>query len=598
MFSLTAFSQTQALMDELESISVDSTAQIASVKELIKKSIEFEFDSNIAYDNYVNVAIVFYSKNMLDYTAEFFALALIEAQEMSDIEKEAEILSNLGVVNELRGDYVKALNNYQLSLESFIKSGNLRSQSIVYNNIAIVHQELDNVDLAIQNLNKSYDLKTQLNDTALIASALNNYGVFYEECAYNLDSALFYYTEAKDIYSSINDSFNEAICASNVAQVFHSSGDNYNARINFEFAISKFRDLEKKLWVSKALMYLASLEMSDSNFEKAVDLLEESKSLLDQNEHTRTVLEISEILSEAYLENSQFEKSAYEYKYFESLKDSLLSIEKQNEISRLEIKFQTTQKQYEIDTLKIEKEVQQQRINLIVWFVVALVIFLISLIVFLYMRGKHRKLEKKNKNMQLKQQLLQNQMNPHFLFNVLTSIQSYITASESEKAANYLAKFSKLTRMVLQSSASETILLEEELTLLTSYLHLEKLRHNESFSFEVSIENGLEVEEIEIPPMMIQPFLENAVVHGASKVSNGLIRLEVKQINESIEFKIIDNGPGFTEKTRKSSEYKSMAMSILQERKDILKQKWQKPVEIKRNNLKMGTEIVVVLPII
>ncbi len=596
--SLSVFSQTDELVDLVNNTSNDSIKQFKPLKELLIQSVRLEYSGVDALNKYTDIAILFYSKDILEFSQDFFELALNEADKLQDFDKKAELLSNIGVVNEIRGDYVVALSNYQQSLNTFREAGNLRSQSVVYNNIAIVHQELGNVDQAYQNLSRSYEIKKELNDSSLIASALNNYGVFYEECVYNLDSALVYYSKAEDFYRKIGDKINEGICASNVAQVLHSLGDVEDSRTKFVEAIVIFRSMDNRLWLSKVLMYLASLEMDSEKYEVAVELLEESKSLLDSEQHTRTLMEISEILSEAYLESSHFEKSAYEYRHYEYLKDSLINIDKQNEISKLEIKFQTAEKQYEIDTLKIEKEIQEQRITRIIWIVIAIVLILILIIAFLYMRVKQRKLEMQNKNMHLKQQLLQNQMNPHFLFNVLTSIQSYITRSDTDKASYYLAKFSKLTRMVLQSSAEETILLEDELILLTNYLHLEKLMLNDSFDFEISVEDGLESDSIEIPPMMVQPFLENAIVHGVSKVDNGLIKLVVLQKDEMIEFIVTDNGPGIKENENKSSDHKSMATSILQERKEILKQKWQKPVKIQRNETDTGTEVVVGLPII
>jgi len=133
---------------------------------------------------------------------------------------------------------------------------------------------------------------------------------------------------------------------------------------------------------------------------------------------------------------------------------------------------------------------------------------------------------------------------------------------------------------------------------LSSYMQLEKLRHNNTFDFEIVVDKKIEVEEIEIPPMMIQPFIENAIIHGVSQVKNGKVQLLVEQIDDYIHFRIIDNGYGFSDSQRKNHEHKSMALSILQERKDILKQKWQKNVEIKKIDSEMGTEIVVVLPII
>jgi len=508
------FSQTPELISVVKDTPNDSINQLTSLKHLLIKSVKLEYSGKEALDKYTDIAIVYYSKDILDFSQDFFELALSVAESIDDKEKKAEILSNIGVLNEIRGDYIAALKNYQESLQIFNELGNERSQSVVYNNIAIIHQELGNIDLAYQNLTISYQMKLEIQDSSLIASALNNYGVFYEECNVNLDSAILYYQAAKNMYSDFGDSLNEAICTSNIAQVLQSQGEFILARESFSSAINVFRNLQQDMWVSKTLMYLAELELQLNRHDIAVELLEESRTIILTGNNPRTLLQISEILAESYMQNGQFEKSAIEFQKCEMLRDSLLNIDKQNEISSLEIKFQTSQKQHEIDSLKIEKEIQQQRTNLIVWFVTALVILLISVIVFLYMRGKHRKLEKQNKSMQLKQQLLQNQMNPHFLFNSINSVNALI-ATDPDKAREMLVNLSDYFRYSLKQKDINFISLEDELHYTFTYFEIEKLRFGDRI--EVKIEMDENVKTTRLPVMILQPLFENVIKHAVSE---------------------------------------------------------------------------------
>jgi LytS/YehU family sensor histidine kinase len=212
------------------------------------------------------------------------------------------------------------------------------------------------------------------------------------------------------------------------------------------------------------------------------------------------------------------------------------------------------------------------------------------------MKGRQKKLSMQNKNMFIKQQILQNQMNPHFLFNVLTSIQSYMAGSDTQKASSYLSKFSRLTRMVLQSSAQDKILLSEEIELLTNYIELEQLRLNNAFSYELRISEDLDIEEIEIPPMMIQPFVENAIKHGLNSIENGLLLLEIEEKANYIHFVVSDNGKGIDKNKKDSSNHMSMALGIINERAGILKQKLKKDVSIKYISVEKGTKVEVKLP--
>jgi len=308
------------------------------------------------------------------------------------------------------------------------------------------------------------------------------------------------------------------------------------------------------------------------------------------------MIEVVNELAKAYYSNGKYEESASEYILLDYLKDSLLNIDKQNEINELEIKFQTTQKQLQIDKLVHEQEIQKGKLRQIQLSAIGLGLILVLVIILLYIRGRHRKLLLLNKNIMIKQQLLQKQMNPHFLFNILASIQSYISKNESSKASSYLSKFSGLTRMVLQSSAQDKILLSEEIELLNNYIELEKLRMNEGFYFELIIQDNLEVDDIEIPPMMIQPFVENAIKHGVAKVNNGKLIIQIVEKGTSIRFEIKDNGPGLMErKTSENKLHKSMAMKITADRAMILEQKWKKKVEIYYENVEIGTKVVVSL---
>ncbi len=596
--SIFSFSQTEALIEKLNNTPSDSINRIELIKNLLVKSVDIEFDDSAAYVQFNNIGLIFYSKNFPNYTEEFFNLAKESAIAIGDKDKAAQMISNIGVVYEMSGDYVAALKNYQKSLDAFIRTGNLRSQALTYNNISIIHQELGNHDLAYYNLKKSYDLKLKVNDSSLIASALNNLGVFYEEDLKDLDSALCFYINAEEVYSNLGDFRNIAICQNNQALVLFKKKDYKNARKLFEASVARFRDLDDKFWLSRALMYYGQLEAETGNFLKAVRLLEESAVLTEDSGYTRNLMEVSENLAKAYLGSGNYKQSALTFEKYNFLKDSLLNIDKQNEISKLEVRFQTSQKEFEIQKLQQEKEIQRRRLAQISSMVVAIVIVLGFIIILLFMKGRQRKLFLQNKNMIIKQQILQNQMNPHFLFNVLTSIQSYMNEKDSEKASSYLSKFSRLTRMVLQSSANDKILLSEEIELLTNYIQLEQLRLGNSFEYNLIVDENLDAEEINIPPMMVQPFVENAIKHGLKGIENGILELKIEDKGEYIILSVSDNGNGFEKENVKNKNHKSMALGIINERVEILKQKFRKNVSVNYEIVEKGTKIVVELPVI
>jgi sensor histidine kinase YesM len=146
-------------------------------------------------------------------------------------------------------------------------------------------------------------------------------------------------------------------------------------------------------------------------------------------------------------------------------------------------------------------------------------------------------------DMQMK--VLKAQMNPHFIFNSLNSINWYIIKSETEKASLYLTKFSKLIRLILDNSNHKIISLHQELTALKLYLEMEALRFNEKFTYSFSIDRELNPLSVGVPPMIIQPFVENAIWQGLlHKEADGKIEIGVYRMNGGLKYTITDNGMG------------------------------------------------------
>lgn len=181
------------------------------------------------------------------------------------------------------------------------------------------------------------------------------------------------------------------------------------------------------------------------------------------------------------------------------------------------------------------------------------------------------KLRLEKEVLQLKQKALRLQMNPHFIFNALNAIQDQIRAENNRGARYSLSKFSKLMRQILDSSRSDYISIESELTIIENYLTIEKLTRNNSFEYVINMSNEIDSEEEGIPPMIIQPFLENAIIHGiASSDLIGKIIISFSIDQHFLWVKIEDNGVGLEKakklKSQQSQQHKSIALEVIQSR--------------------------------
>ncbi|PWH81215.1 sensor histidine kinase [Brumimicrobium oceani] len=229
------------------------------------------------------------------------------------------------------------------------------------------------------------------------------------------------------------------------------------------------------------------------------------------------------------------------------------------------------------------------------FFILAAIIVLLIVFITLYIQIRKQKAKLTIENQFNKAQLtaLKSQMNPHFIFNSLNSIQDLILQQDKENAYNYISRFALLVRKILSHSDNEFIDFEEEVQVLSIYLELEELRFKNDFSFEI---NTNDIKDIEIPPMIIQPFIENALKHGLlHKKGPKKLKVEFAFENETLVCKIEDNGIGRQKsneiKQRQNKIHESFSVKSIKTRFEILKELYGQNVGLEYKDLKDGDVI-------
>jgi two-component sensor histidine kinase len=217
--------------------------------------------------------------------------------------------------------------------------------------------------------------------------------------------------------------------------------------------------------------------------------------------------------------------------------------------------------------------------------------------------------ELQQQKIELEMQALRAQMNPHFIFNSLNSINRFILQNNRAQASEYLTKFSKLVRMILQNSQASLISLETELEALGLYLEMEALRFNYHFDYNITTSKELDVEVLQVPPLILQPYVENAIWHGLMhKEEKGQLNIDVRDEDDHLYFRITDNGigrPKAAELASKSAtKHKSMGLRITKDRIAMLEKTngGESPVKIidleNEDGSAAGTEVVIKMPAI
>ena len=204
----------------------------------------------------------------------------------------------------------------------------------------------------------------------------------------------------------------------------------------------------------------------------------------------------------------------------------------------------------------------------------------------LSLKRKNEKLESRGKQTELQQhvtelemQALRAQMNPHFIFNCLSSINRFILKNETEAASNYLTKFSRLIRTVLTNSKKSFISLEDELEMLRLYLEMEKLRFKDSFDYSITFVNSIDDGNVFLPPLLLQPFAENAIWHGLMhKEGQGKLEFELSVDDKVLTCAISDNGIGRSKaaalRSKSAEKQKSLGLQITKERLALLNEEF------------------------
>ena len=214
------------------------------------------------------------------------------------------------------------------------------------------------------------------------------------------------------------------------------------------------------------------------------------------------------------------------------------------------------------------------------WYVLLTINILSGIAILLYMRNayirKKENLTYTNKLLEMEAKALSSQMNPHFIYNSLCTVQHLILINENQKAFDYISDFSLLMRQMLNNSRKSYVALEDEIDFLNRYLQLEKFRFSNSFSYRIEVDEALKVNGHCIPPMIIQPIIENAIKHGLApkkEKDNALLKIELSLQDDILECVVDDNGMGWkkTQPTFSSAKYESTALNIIRERLKLIK---------------------------
>lgn len=538
-------------------------------------------------------------------------------------------LHNIGLSHWINRRYDSGLYYYLESVKLVEKINQPTELMGSYINIGLAYNKVKKYSQGLDYLQKALKIATENSSLEFMMQIQVNISGLYEEIN-KIDLAILHAKEALKLAEKINSSSGMHRIYVILAD-YNYSNKNYQEGINYiNKAITIPKELREINYNTETEYVHANLLTALKKYSEAEKIALKGIDLAIKTDNSDSLIEFYQLLSIIYANLGQPAKVEMYIKSFSVLSDSLSKTEILAKTSELQTKYETEKKEQQIKELEQQKTIDdlenQNKISSLQAKVSILGLILLVPISLLIGGGwyvNRRRLtlkleaEQKERAKQLSElKAIRSQMNPHFIFNALNSIQDFIMLSEKENAQHYLGKFAILMRGFLESSSKEKISLEKELPLLKSYIELEGLRLGEEFSYEINFDSKIEqdeLEDIEIPPLLIQPYLENAFKHGLlHKTGQKKLTLDFNKVEKNkahfLQLKITDNGIGRQKSAeineRKHKTHQSFATQATSERLELMKNQSlsNSTIEVQINDLKdhqenaKGTEIVILIP--
>ncbi len=522
----------------------------------------------------------------------------------------ARAYGSIGVVFSEQSNYSKALTYYRKAIKLYEEIKNNKNTGRLYNNIGIVYLSQAKEDKALIYFLKCLRIQKKLKDPTIGITITNIGNIYNHKKQFN--KAHTYYTQALELFQKYPNPRGLGELYNNLGLQYKAQNKIIQAKENFEKAINIFTSIDDKFGISDTYYYLGEIYINSKEYALAISYMDKSLGLskelgvLDQIKNTELKL------YDIYKMQNNPNLALKHYVAYSTAKDSIRSEENIRNTIQAEMNFEFDKKElfYKKEREKshviYQEKLKRNQQVLIISGCFILIVF--GFIIVLYNRQQRTKtLNLKLELIEYEQKALHLQMNPHFVFNCLGSISSFIIQNHTDEAIKYLSKFSKLMRLTLEFSKEPLIPIHKEIESLENYLELEQLRFNNNFIYKINRSNEIE-DDVALPSLLLQPFIENSIIHGVvPKKENGLITINFNVEDDYLCCEIMDNGIGIY-KSQKGKEnlvnvHKSMALSITKKRLKMMETILQKETslnisEIQNENYEiLGTKISLKIPL-
>jgi len=554
------------------------------------------------------------NKGVLDSSMYYYKNASELFLSIKDSTNYFATLSSIANIKKRQGDYKNAASDFLKCISYLEKKEDKKSllnAQIIKMNLANVYVEIDDTQKAIEMYNSILRQPVSKTHKGLLKATYNNLTASYKNTK-ALDSALVYAKKTEALLNGTSDYKSFGSLFTNIGSIYEEQNNNLEAKNYFVQALENYEKAKIKSGIITSYNNLGNIYTKLKDYKKAEQHLLKAKTLLEETNNNYSLVNNYKMLIQLYSKSNRFQNAYHTQQKLNILNDSIFSIEKQKAIEDVQTKYEVEKKTLETENANKEKAlalVKAEKNEKYFWYsaIIGLLISLLLIFYIFYYKSRKQqqltelKLQQTKKELLLEKQYhtselkaLKSQMNPHFLFNAMNSIQSLILKGSKEEAYTYLSKFASLIRESLNMSEKNFVDFDDEFQLLNTYLQLEKLRFKSDFEYRFSGEET--IDDIKIPSMIIQPFIENSIKHGLlHKDGKKQLQIIFKQ-DDILTCTVIDNGIGrvASQKINQDQKYKpkSLATGFISKRFELLKAYYNTDLGFEYQDILEGTEVI------
>ncbi|WP_177761291.1 sensor histidine kinase [Flavobacterium sp. I3-2] len=551
-------------------VSLDTMSNDTKINVLDTLLLDFNSDENYKKTNIYFLLKAIESRYALKQDSIEIYLDSIKPSENVDInvrkfsEESKFKTENLGIISfELVEEILKAINYAEVNNSIFTY--------YLYDDLAKIYFNNDDFEKSIKYTNlyfENHPLKSNL----FVQQRYFDIRFFLAQHTYNSDDMKTYLEKAKKLALQINDSIAIARTFDYESQYYNHVGDHVNAIKSSHKSFNFFKRnglLKYHHFHNLSTSYMNANQIDSAIFylNKGYDFVKENKLATDLSVYYRN-------LKLLYREKGDLKKAL-------DAQDSLYKITEENhlkiqnqKISELETQFETEKKDAEIQVLQETNQLNKDLIIQQRWLLLAGILIMLSILFFIYntyskklLKEKNEKLEIEKKRYLIEQKARQSQLNPHFIYNAIANMQGLIIADKKSEANVYLVALSKHIRNMLELNRLEYVTLDEKINAIENYVKLQQLRYEDVFDYKINVH--VHSDDLLIPPMIVQPFIENSIEHGFKNINyKGYLEIDIEEQENQLYIKIVDNGSG--KGIQSPMGKKSLSRIITQERLDLI----------------------------